>query len=185
MVWLGELQATRSATPPLPFVMKMKRPDKMRFEVTVENEKSIRAFDGVAGWKVKPPRSGRPELKPFTPEEVRYAHDAPGIDGPLIDHEAKGIGVELEGTDEVEGHKAYRLKVRLPSGTTRRVWVDVSTFLDLKYERRTRGTDGQEGTVFVYYRDYRDTGSLQIPMTIETASADAMPGGGRHAATGN
>jgi hypothetical protein len=83
MVWLGHLQ-TRGAVDTLSFVLQMKRPDKMRFEVVQDEEKSIRAFDGAMGWRMKPPRTGKAELITFTPDEVQYAHDAPGMDGPLI-----------------------------------------------------------------------------------------------------
>jgi hypothetical protein len=175
MLWIGHLQAG-SSPEIVPFMMQMKRPDKMRFEVTVDNEKSIRAFDGKEGWKVRPPRTGKPELAPFTPDEVRFAHDAPGIDGPLIDHEAKGIGVELDGVEEIDGHKAYRLTVKLPSGTTRHVWVDATTFLEIRYDRETRSAAGKPGIVFVSYRNYRAIDGLQIPMTIETGSPNGPPG---------
>jgi hypothetical protein len=142
----------------------------MRFEVTADNEKSIRAFDGNEGWKVRPPRSRNPGLLPFSPEEVRFARDAPGIDGPLIDHEIKGIGVELEGTDEIEDRKAYRLAIKLPSGTTRRVWIDMQTHLEVKYERESRDAAGQARTVSVFYRNYRTVEGVKIPMAIETGT---------------
>ena len=175
MVWIGHL---RSGSSPelVPFALQMKRPDKSRFEVTIDNEKSIRAFDGKEGWKLRPPRTGKVELVPFTPEEVRFARDAPGIDGPLIDHEAKGISVVLDGTEEVDGREAYRLTVKLPSGTTRDMWIDAATFLEIRYAREARGPTGQPGTVLVNYRDYHAIDGLQIPMTIDTGSADGRPG---------
>ena len=176
MVCLGHLQSVTSEAGAVPFVLQMKRPDKSRFEVTVDNEKSIRAFDGNQGWKVKPPRGGDAELAPYTAEEVRFAKDAPGIDGPLIDHEAKGIAVTLDGTDEVGGHKAYRLLVKLPSGTTRHVWIDATTFLEIRYDREAHGSGGRAGTVFVYYSDYKDIDGLKIPMTIETKADNGGPG---------
>jgi hypothetical protein len=175
MVWIGHLLSNGPAPAAVPFVLQMKRPDKTRFEVTAENEKSIRAFDGRAGWKVRPPRGGKAELTSYTPEEVRFAKDAPGIDGPLIDHEAKGIDVQLDGTEVVEGRPAYRLSVKLPSGAMRRVWVDADTFLDVKYEREARGS-GRLGVVSVFYRDYRAIDGLQVPMTIETAAGDGRSG---------
>jgi hypothetical protein len=120
---------------------------------------------------VRPPRSGKGGMQPFSPEEVRFAHDAPGIDGPLIDYKIKGIGVELEDTDEIEGRKAYRLAVKLPSGTVRRIWVDTETHLELKYERESSDAAGQAGTVSVFYRNYKAIDGLKIPMAIETGAA--------------
>ena len=81
-------------------------------------------------------------------------------------YQAKGIEVALDGTDEVEGHKAYRLNITMPSGSTRRVWVDVQTFFELKNEH----TAARRSIVSVFYRNYRAIDGLQIPMTIETAA---------------
>jgi len=175
MVWLGHLQSIGTGEL-APFVLQMKRPDKMRFEVTKAGQKAIRAFDGAQGWKVRPPRTGKAELLPFTADEVQFARDAPGIDGPLIDHEAKGIGVVLDGADEVDGHKAYRLAVKLPSGTTRHVWVDAETFLDIRYDRSTQLPGGRTGSVYVYYRDYKSVEGLKVPMTLETRSVQSPAG---------
>src|SRR5205807_287914 len=97
--------------------------------------------------------------------------EAQGIDGLLIDHQAKGIEVALDGTDEVEGRKAYRLAVTLPYGPLRHVWVAADTFLELKYDRQSHAPGGRGGgTVTVFYRNYRAIDGLQIPMTIETGA---------------
>jgi hypothetical protein len=170
MVWIGHIESGSAPDSLVTFVMQMKRPDKMRFEVTADNEKSIRAFDGSEGWKVRPPHGGKPGLLPFSPEEVHFAHDSPGIDGPLIDHEIKGIGIELEGTDQIEGRKAYRLAVRLPTGSTRRVWIDTETHLEVKYDRESHDAAGQVRTVSVFYRNYKTVEGLKIPMAIETGT---------------
>jgi len=170
MAWIGHIESASAPDSPVTFVMQMKRPDKMRFEVTADNEKSIRAFDGNEGWKVRPPRGGKPGLLPFSPEEVRFARDSPGIDGPLIDHEVKGIGVDLEGSDEIEGRKAYRVAVKLPTGSTRRVWIDAETHLEVKYDRESHDPAGRARTVSVFYRNYQAVEGLKIPMAIETGT---------------
>lgn len=175
MVWVGHLQTSSPTESAPPFELQMKRPDKTRFEVTVEGEKSIRAFDGKQGWRLRPPRGGKAELTPYSAEEVLYARDAPGIEGPLIDHQARGIGVELDGTDTIEQRNAYRLTVKLPSGTARHVWVDAETFLEVRYDRQSRSA-GRAATVFVYYRDYKTVEGLRIPMAIDTLSPDGRGG---------
>jgi hypothetical protein len=72
----------------------------------------------------------------------------------------------------VDGHATYRLTVKLASGTTRHVWIDATTFLEIRYDREARVPSGQPGIVLVNYRDYRSIDGLQIPMTIDTGSAD-------------
>lgn len=176
MVWVGHVergQAAPSATSSnLPFVLEMKRPNKTRFEIKAQNQSAVRIFDDSHGWKQRSGSGSKPELLPYTAEELRFAADAQGIDGPLIDYQAKGIAVALDGVDEVEGHKAYRLTVKLPSGSSHRLWIDAQTFLDVKYDRETRDALGRPGTISVYYRNYKTIEGLQIPLMIESR-ADA------------
>ena len=62
----------RLRRPQLPFVMDLKRPDKVRFELEFDNETVIQVFDGVQGWK-RPPYLNRKEVEPFSPEEMKIA----------------------------------------------------------------------------------------------------------------
>lgn len=170
MVWVGHIESVNAPVSSLPFVLEEKRPNKTRFEIKVQNQITERIYDGSHGWKVSQAGSGRPELEPYTAEELRFAQDGQGIDGPLIDYQAKGIAVTLDGTDEVEGRKTYRLSVKLPSGAAHHVWVDAHTFLDVKYDRQSRSASGQSGTVSVFYRNYQTIEGLQIPLTIESGA---------------
>lgn len=168
MVWVGHLESEHAPAPTMPFVMQQKRPNKTRFELSVMGKRTVRVFDGEHGWGEHATGEG-PDVKPFTPQEVTFSFRSPGIDGPLIDYEAKRNKVALESFDEVEGHKAYRLKVELASGETDHVWIDAATFLELRYDRPSYGREGTPKTVSVFYRDYKTVDGLQMPSVIETA----------------
>ena len=172
MVWTGHIDTDKSPAS-LQFLLELKRPNKTRFEVKGQNLQSVRAFDGNDGWKLHPAKSGGPEVQPFDAEELKYAKETEGLDGLLIDATSKGIAIELEGTDQIEGHKAYRLRTTSRSGTVRHAWVDATTFLDVKYDRAVRNKAGRVDTVSVYYRDFQDVKGVKLPMTIETSSASA------------
>jgi outer membrane lipoprotein-sorting protein len=169
MVWIGHIESARLPVSGMRFVLDQKRPNKTRFEIDAMSQKTLRVFDGRQGWELRPARNGRRELQPFTSEELKFAQAGQGIDGPLIDHAAKGNVVSLEGLDEIEGHKAYRLEVRLLSGERDRLWVDAKTFLDVRYDRVTEGpvrlVAGR--VVSVHYRDYKAFDGLEIPSIIE------------------
>jgi hypothetical protein len=167
MVWVGHMESAHAPVPSMLFVLQQKRPNKTRFDVNALGEKSERIFDGARGWKVKPSRQGGADIQPFNFEEVKFAHATQVIDGPLIDCLAKGNVVTLQGLDEIEGHKAYHLNVRLASGEIDQVWIDAQTFLDIRYDRPSSNATGP-GTVSVSYRDYKKTEGLQIPSIIET-----------------
>ena len=170
MVWVGHIESANAPAPRLPFVLEMKRPDKTRFEIRAKNQMSVRAYDGHHGWKLRATGDGKPDLQSYTAEELSFAHDGPGIDGPLMDYQAKGIAITLDGVEEVEGHKAYRLSVTLSSGVSHHVWIDALSFLDIKSDRVSRNAFGMSGTVSVFYRDYRATEGVQIPFTIESGA---------------
>ncbi|MHB8721753.1 MAG: LolA-like protein [Steroidobacteraceae bacterium] len=167
MVWVGHMESADPSVPRLSFSYELKRPNKTRFELSTLAEKSVRVFDGKQGWNIRPKRGGALDEKPYTPQDLAFAREAQGFDGPLIDYRAKGIAVELAGIEKVEGHKAYRLHVRLPSGTIHSVWIDAKNFLDLKYDRTSYGATGSPVTVSVLYRNYQRVEGLQIPGTLE------------------
>ena len=174
MVWTGYVERADGSGPRMPFMFQQKRPNLTRFELAADRDTSVRVFDGRQGWKLRPSASGKPEPQPYSEAEVRAARDALVIDGPVLDAAAKGVHLALDGVDEVEGRKAYRLSAKLPSGTMQRVWIDAETFLELKYDRPARDAAGRPSTVLVYLRNYQTYEGLQIPFTIETGT----PGGG-------
>jgi outer membrane lipoprotein-sorting protein len=173
MVWVGHIESANAPAPNLPFVLEMKRPNKSRFEIRLQNQTSVRMFDGTRGWKLHPVSHGKPQAQPYTPDELSFARDAQGIDGLLIDYQEKGYAVSLDGDDEIDGHKAYRLNVTLPSGDSHHVWIDARTFLDIKYDRKSYNGSGQAAVLSVHYRNFNAIGGLQIPLVIETRADNA------------
>ena len=174
MVWVGRMQVPSAPIPGMRFVLEEKRPNKTRFELTSLTEHSMRVFDGTGGWKIRPGRQGR-SVTPYTEQEISFARGEQVIDGPLIDYKAKGNTVTLQGIEEVEGRKAYRLNVRLASGQRQDIWVDAQTFLDVRMDRLSYNTAGAPRIVPVYYRDFKPFEGLQIPTTIETGVGSGSP----------
>jgi hypothetical protein len=156
----------------VPFLLEQKRPDRTRFEVTVDGQKAVRVFDGTDGWKMRAGATGRPDVQPYTADELRFARGAPVIEGPLMDHAARGATIALAGVQDVEGRKAYALDLRLASGSSYRVWIDAETFLELRYDREFVNAQGRPTVTSVYFADYRAVEGVQLPFTIETGTPD-------------
>jgi hypothetical protein len=173
MIWVGRIDSERASPEGLPFLLQMKRPRKTRFEIKSPTEQAVRAFDGNVGWKAHPGHNGQQNVNAFTPDELTFAKDGEGLDGLLIDCEVKGIKVTLDGKEPVEGAEAYRLRVVMPSGAVRHVWVDAHSFLEVRQDREARNAAGVGGVIQVRYRNYQTVGDVKIPMTIETGSASA------------
>jgi len=170
MAWFGHIDVEHGPVRSMPFILEQKRPNKTHFEIKSPTQAGVRIFDGTHGWKLRSTRNGMPELRPFTDDEQRFALNSPVIESPLMEYQAKGIDIALDGIDEVEGHKTFRLNVTLPSSERQHVWIDAQTFLDIKSDRQSRNSLGITGTVVMFYRDYREVQGLQIPFVIESGS---------------
>jgi hypothetical protein len=173
IIWVGHLESERSPVPSLPFQLEEKRPGKSRFEITEPSQRSLRVFNGVGGWKMKLGQDGRPEVKPLTVQEVKFASAAPGLEGPLIDFRARGSTVQLEGSEELDGRKSYRIGVTLTTGDHQTVWIDANSFLESRFDRTTYGSTGPKGVVTVRYRDYKEIEGIAMPSLIEISGAAA------------
>ncbi|WP_175108505.1 outer membrane lipoprotein-sorting protein, partial [Pararobbsia alpina] len=150
----GQIDVGGTKPVKLPFVMTMKRPNKSRFELRFDSQTAFQAYDGTQGWKVRP-FLGRNDAEPYTPAEAKSAAQTADLDGPLIDYAKKGSQVEVEGVESVEGHRAYKLKLTTKEHVERHVWIDASSFLELKIDGDQRKLDGRMHPVAVYYRDYK------------------------------
>jgi hypothetical protein len=171
----GELDAGGKKSTELPFVMRMKRGHKSRLEVRFADQTAVQVYDGAQGWKLRP-FLGRDEVEAYTPAESRAARAWEELDGPLVDHAAKGTKVELAGREAVEGHDAYKLKLTTRSGEQRHLWIDAASFLELKIDGQPRRIDGRMRKVAIYYRDYKTENGLTTPRVLETVVEGVKPG---------
>ena len=172
LTWVGHLESERSPVPSLAFQLQEKRPDKSRFEITEPSQRSVRVFNGISGWKVRPGPDGRPQVKPFTAQETRFARAASGLEGALIDYRARGSKVALESIEQLDGRKAYRIGVRIASGEVQTVWIDAETFLESRYDRIAYDDQqGPKGMVSVRYRDFKVVEGLALPSVFEISGA--------------
>ncbi|MEX3944288.1 outer membrane lipoprotein-sorting protein [Paraburkholderia sp. BR10937] len=172
MTMSGQLEAGGTKNTKLPFAMTLKRPRKSRIEVRFNDQTAFQVYDGAQGWKVRP-FLGRNEVEPYTPAEAKAAASWAELDGPLMDYAAKGTHIDVLGMEMVEGHRAYVLKLSLKDGTSRRVWIDAASFLELKIDGDPRKLDGKMHNVAIFYRDYRKEGGLVMPHTLETVVVGA------------
>jgi hypothetical protein len=151
----------------LPFRLEMKRPSKSRLEIDFDGKTAVQVYDGQNGWKLRP-YLNRDDVEPFTSEELQTQQTYADLEPPLVDYAAKGSQVALEGTDKVDGHNAYRLKVTLKNGSVQHVWIDAQSFLDVKVEGAPRRMDGTLRTVWIYQRDFKSVQGVRVPYLYET-----------------
>ena len=151
----------------LPFTLDLARGRKMRLELQFHGQTAIQVYDGANGWKLRP-YLNRMEVESFSEDELRKSALSSELDGPLVDYEAKGTTVELEGTEKINDGDTYRLKLTMKDGHSTHVWIDAKTFLEAKIEGTPRRLDGLEHPVEIYLSDYRAVDGLEIPFLLET-----------------
>jgi len=150
----------------VPYILEQKRPGKMRLEFVFDEKTAVEATDGKTGWKLRP-FLNRTLPEPMTGEELREAADTADLYGLLFEYADRGHAVELLGREPVEGRDAYKLKVTLPRGSVRWVYLDAESGLEVKVETR-RMLRGKDLRVETFYRDWKKAEGLLIPHRQET-----------------
>jgi len=148
-----------------PFVMLEKRPKQTRMEFTFQGMTGVQAFDGANGWMIMP-FMGKKDPEAMPAEENKLMDEQADMDGPLVDYKTKGHKVELLGKEQVEGADAYKLKLTMKSGSTRTIFLDADSYLEIKAEakRTVRGTEVDGETL---YGDFKEVGGMMMAHTIE------------------
>jgi outer membrane lipoprotein-sorting protein len=156
----------------LAMVVEMKRPDKIRVDTSGRGRAAVQAYDGRTAWGILPTGTGRAEVLPS--ELAKAIAEQADIDGPLVDHAAKGSRVELVGKEgKVDGRSAFKLKVTRKDGDVAYYFVDARTYLPIRVEatRTVRGRPIEaEGTM----GDYREAGGFLWPHRLDNG-ASGMP----------
>jgi hypothetical protein len=156
--------ASQANAPVTQITLEKKRPRRSRFEFTAQGRTGVQAYDGREAWGIPPVAGARPER---LPEEMagELVNEA-DIEGPLVDHKAKGHKVALVGREKLDGKDALRLRVTLKGGDAQDVLLDATSYLELRTER-SRVVRGTEIELETRFGDYREVGGLLWPHTIE------------------
>jgi hypothetical protein len=155
----------------VPYVLEQKRPGKMRLEFVFDGETAVQAYDGKAGWKLVPFR-GRTKPEPMTEAELREAAGSADVYGLLFDYAPRGHAVELLGREPVQSRDAFKLKVTLPGGAVRWVYLDAESALEVKVEA-TKVVGKRERKLETFYFDWQGVEGLLVPHRYETRTEGA------------
>jgi len=151
-------------------VAEMKRPGKVREELSINSKVFIRTSDGNAGWVINP-FAEKSDPEPLSAGEMGNMAQKADFDGAIVDYKAKGNQVELLGKERVEGKDAYKLKVTLKNGEIRYDYLDASTYLGLKWEGKI-AVNGNEIAAESYFHDYKPVEGVMYSFAIDSTSGD-------------
>ena len=155
------------------FVTALKRPLKVRTELTAGGTTFVEAFDGVNGWTFNPMQGQYPV--PMTPLKTKFARWMADMQGPLVDYRSKGIQVRLTGTEVALGQQTIKLEVRMPEGDLVYIYLDPTSKLQVLWEGP--GLWGEQPAVLqTLTSDYRNVGGLVLPHYHLTRPKGGVPG---------
>ncbi|MGE3844045.1 MAG: outer membrane lipoprotein carrier protein LolA [Vicinamibacterales bacterium] len=158
------------------FVLELKRPNKMRLDLTVDGVEGAQAFDGTAGWAFMP-FAGLNAPEPMPQEVAADAKAQADFDGPLVDHQAKGLDVRLIGRERRSNEDVYRVRVTPKAGTSRDIFISARTWLEVGSET-TRRMQGVSITTETTQGGERRVAGVVFP-TFMQAGIKGQPGGQR------
>lgn len=165
----GTMKAGRDS---LPSVLELKRPNKSRWEFTLDGQTAVEAFDGEGGWTWIP-FAGQTEPQPMSEEESLDAEQQADLDGPLVDYKKKGNRIELVGHDPEFRPEDWKLKVTLKSGEVRFIYLDAKTYLQTMSVLR-RKVEGSEVEVRSEVGDYRKVGAVVLPHMFKASATEGV-----------
>jgi outer membrane lipoprotein-sorting protein len=148
-----------------PGKMEMKRPGKVRMEMTLQGKTMVQAYDGQTAWMIMP-FLGSNDPQVMDADNAKEIIEQGDLDGPMVDYASKGNAVELVGTEDVEGSPAWKLKVSLKDGNVNYVYIDKDAGLEVK-ETSKRKQKASEVEVDSYLSNYQAVDGVLFPFTIE------------------
>ncbi len=99
--------------------------------------------------------------------------DQADFDGVLTDYKAKGSTVELVGTEDIDGRKAYHLKVTKKSGQIQHYFLDADSGIDLRVQT-TLEQGGQQMNITSDLSNYQEVSGVMVPFSMKQ-SMNGMP----------
>ncbi len=141
-----------------------KAPDSVRNEASVQGLTQVEVWNGQQGWRIDP-FQGRKDAERMTDDDARGLADSANIAGPLIDYRAQGNTIEYQGTEDVDGTEAHKLKVTLKNGDVQTVYLDPDHFIEIRTVslRKVRGTEVEDTSD---YGDYELVDGVYFPFSI-------------------
>ncbi|NSW94146.1 MAG: hypothetical protein HPY62_05485 [Bacteroidales bacterium] len=154
----------------MPMTMQMKKPNKIRVAYNLSGQEIISVFDGQKGYMVNP-MTGSSSPVELTGDQLKQVQNNNVFNNQIQDYFTAGI-LTLEGSEDVKGKPAFKLKA-VPQGSSPVfIFIDKETFLPVK----TSTSVEQMGTtmnVESFLTDYVDVKGVVMPKKT-TAMANGM-----------
>ena len=149
----------------MPITLLTKRPNKMRQELSMQGQSIVQAFDGETVWASNPMMG--PGARAVEGPQADALKNQALFDGPLLGYKERGDTVEVVGPAEVDGAKAWKLKVARKDGRAFHIFLDASTFLERQWSV-TMEQNGLTMELDTFFQDYQPVDGVQMARAMRT-----------------
>jgi hypothetical protein len=135
----------------------------VRSDVQAMGQSVINSYKDGKGWKINP-FAGVTTITDMTPEELIDFKSQSMIANQLMDYKARGHKVELQGQEDVEGVKTYKIKLTNKDDNKVTTYFISITDNTIVKSVSTRQLQGQDIEIETFYSDIKDFNGLKFPM---------------------
>jgi len=135
----------------------------MRTDVEAMGQAVINCYKDGKGWKINP-FAGATTATDVTGEELNEFKNQSFLTSQLMDYKARGYKAELSGQEDVDGTKAYKIKLTTDDNKTDTYYIDPATYMLIKFTG-TRNVMGQDMDLETYFNDVKDFSGIKFSMS--------------------
>jgi hypothetical protein len=147
----------------LPLTTQIINGKAMRTDAEVMGSAVTNCYFNGTGWKINP-FQGAPTATEVTGNELNEFKNQSMLANPLMDYKARGHKVEIDGQEDVEGVKTYKIILTSKDdGKTTTYFVSAADYTLVKTVG-TRNMQGLEIEIETYYSDLRENSGVKFFM---------------------
>jgi outer membrane lipoprotein-sorting protein len=153
-----------------PIAITSKTPNLMRIDINVQGQKIVQASDGKEAWMINPFQGGT-EPQKLTDEQAKELTER-YLESEFIDYKKKGHEVTLDGEEDLEGVKCYKIKLIKNKLNDKEDVMEYHFFDKENYVPIAISTFGRSGPtkgmeVRQFLSDYQEVDGLMFPFFTE------------------
>ena len=153
----------------IPTTFYMKKPGKMRAEMSMMGQSIITVVNGDNAWisqggqVMELPLEKIPQVK----EQIEGQSDV--FTNMFIGYKEKGMDIRLEGTEKIDGKDYFKLIITEKDGKLINMFIDSKTYLEYKIVTM-QGMMGEETEMEIFLKSNKWVQGILIPHKIEMFS---------------
>lgn len=146
----------------IPIVTWMKKPDKMRMEMSIMGQQMITTIDGTKGYMLNPMAGSEPTELPMDQIEQNSQNN---VFNNYMENYLKKGKLTYVGAENVGDKPAFKLKLEINATTTAMMFIDKVSYLLVKTSVSTA-----QGSADMIYSDFKDNNGVFLPMKTTTSA---------------